>query len=292
MSRSLTAFLVLGMAACQGDSESAASSEALQQPLVHIYREAGHRRLKAHVFLPETESGDERNSAVLLFHGGGWHVGDPEWTFEAARRFASWGMVAVSLEYRLSDEDITPIDALTDACAAFVWVREHAADLTVDPERVAGYGLSAGGHLVAATATVGCPSEFSRTGLAEPDLLLLWSPALDTTIDPWFNRLLKGKADAEAYSPVHHVRVSTPPTSIVQGAEDTLTPVKGASLFCDRVIEVDGTCELNLFEGVGHLLTRNLENQESDFDPDPAAVQDGISRHRQFLLDWGFIRGA
>jgi acetyl esterase/lipase len=201
-------------------------------------------------------------------------------------------MVSISVEYRLSEGEITPIDALADVCAAFAWVRGHASELEIDPERVAGYGLSAGGHLVASAGTVGCPKELTETHQSEPDALLLWSPALDTTLDGWFVRLLQGKAEARAYSPAHHVRASTPPTSIVIGREDTLTPLEAASRFCDELNRVGGMCELNVFDGVGHLLTRNLENQESDFDPDPAAVRDGIERHRRFLEALGFIRSG
>ena len=288
MRKFAVAVLFVALAACQDSSEV-----SLGPPVIHTYREVGGRQLRAHAFPPVAGSGIEGRSAVLLFHGGGWSVGSPEWTFTAARRFASWGMVAISVEYRLSADDITPIDALADVCAAFVWARQQAYSMGIDPHRVAGYGVSAGGHMVAATTTVGCPKEGSNSGDDQPDALLLWSPALDTTIDGWFRQLLQGKADAEEYSPAHHVRSSTPPTSIVLGIEDSVTPLSGATLYCDRLIEAGGVCELNLYDGVGHLLTRNLENQESgEFDPDPAAESDGISKHRRFLEELGFVQGG
>jgi acetyl esterase/lipase len=280
------------LTACGRDSRRVEYGEGPPEPQVYSYRLVGGQELQAHVFTASPEPGRSARSAVLLFHGGGWHVGSPEWTFGAAERFSSWGMVAIAIEYRLSDEEITPIDALADVCAAFVWTRDHASELGIDPARVAGYGLSAGGHLVASTATVGCPDEFSRTGKSAPDALLLWSPALDTTLDGWFVQLLRGKADAQAYSPAHHVRAYTPPTSIVLGREDTLTPLEGASRFCEGLVGLGGVCELHVFEGLGHLLTRNLENQESDFDPDPAAEADGIGRHRQFLQKLGFTQAG
>ena len=46
---------------------------------------------------------------------------------------------------------------------------------------------------------------------------------------------------------------------------------------------------LNVYDGVGHLLTRNLANQESDFDPDPDARADGIAQHVRFLNTLQFI---
>lgn len=43
------------------------------------------------------------------------------------------------------------------------------------------------------------------------------------------------------------------------------------------------TCDLNVYANVGHLLTRNLANQEGNFDPDPVAREDGIAKQLAFL---------
>lgn len=292
MIKLLGPLLIVFLAGCQDVSRDSGRSGASPSPELHSYREVNGTELRAYVFRPDSGTESPRSSAILLLHGGGWSVGSPEWTFQAARRFASWGMVAIPIEYRLSGDGVTPIEALEDACAAFAWARSTARDLGIDADRVAGYGLSAGGHLVAATATVGCPATCPDVRDCQPDALLLWSPALDTTLDGWFRRLLQGRADAKEYSPAHHVRSSTPPSSIVQGTEDTLTPLSGATTYCDLLVEAGGMCELNLYEGVGHLLTRNLKNQESDFDPDPDAEADGIEKHRRFLVDLKFIPGA
>ena len=288
MRRILLTCFALGLAACASTSSPQAEGAGPAEPETHTYREAGGQALSAHVFAPVRPS-DEPESAVLLFHGGGWSVGMPEWTFDAARRFAAHGMVAIPVQYRLSEGNVTPIEALSDVCAAFRWAREHASEFRLDPDRIAGYGVSAGGHLVTSAATVGCPEVGASAPRSEPDALLLWSPALDMARDGWFERKLQGRATAEAYSPVAHVRPSTPPTSIVQGDADTLTPLSGAEQYCARLVELGGLCDLNVYEGVGHLLTRNLEYQEGDFDPDPEAVAAGIAEHLEFLREQGFI---
>ena len=59
--------------------------------------------------------------------------------------------------------------------------------------------------------------------------------------------------------------------------------------YCDQLTELGGVCELHIYPGVGHLLTRNLANQRSGFDPDPAARADGIAKHLRFLRDLQFI---
>jgi acetyl esterase len=101
--------------------------------------------------------------------------------------------------------------------------------------------------------------------------------------DGHFKRLLRERASVAAYSPVEHVRPRMPPVTIVQGEKDTLTPLRGARAFCDRVIAGGGRCDLLVYPGVGHLLTRNLANQEDDFDPDPVARDEGIAKQLEFL---------
>lgn len=248
-----------------------------------VYREIGGDSLHAYVFLPPGRREGEKATAILLFHGGGWSAGAPDWTFATARGFADAGLVAVAVEYRLSTGKLTPVDALADACAAFAWIRTRAAEYGLTG-LVAGYGVSAGGHLVAATATVGCPGQ-----VAGPDALLLWSPAIDPVGDGWFTKLLQNRATAADLSPARHVGSATPPTSIIHGERDTLTPLAGARRYCDALTALGRRCELHVYPGVGHLLTRNLTNQESDFDPDPTARADGMARHDSFLRSLGFV---
>lgn len=260
-------------------------AQAERQPsTVRVYREVGGESLHAYVFLPPGRQEGHKANAILLFHGGGWAAGAPDWTFAAARRFADSGLVAVAVQYRLSAGDVTPVDALADACAAFAWVRARAAAELGVTGRVAGYGVSAGGHLVAATATVGCPG-----GVGGPDALILWSPALDVAGDGWFTRLLQNRATPHDLSPARHVGPSTPPTSIVHGERDTLTPLTGVKRYCAALTALGRRCDLHVYPGVGHLLTRNLGNQESDFDPDPVAREDGIAQQLRFLRSLGFV---
>jgi acetyl esterase/lipase len=221
----------------------------------------------------------------LLFHGGGWAAGAADWTFERARRYAQMGFVALSIEYRLAGETTTPIEALDDTCHAFGWVRARAGQLGVDPRRVAAYGVSAGGHLVAAAATRGCGGDGGALANGGPDALLLWSPALDVARDGWFGRLLLGRASAADLSPVELVSGRVAPTSIVHGAEDTLTPLAGSQRFCARLRERGDRCDLHVYPGLGHLLTRNLAHQEDDYDPDPEARAAGIAAHESFLCE-------
>jgi len=254
-----------------------------QAPVAHVYRTVNGAGLQAFVFTPDGRPAGTRSPGILLFHGGGWAAGNPDWVFPTARRFADLGLVAVPVQYRLSGETTTPIDAFADVCAAFQWARREAPALGLDPDRLAGYGVSAGGHLAALAATVGCGTAEGRYGTGGPDALVLSSPAVDVSGDGHFTRLLRERAPVAAYSPVEHVRPRMPPVLIVQGEKDTLTPLRGARTFCERAIAGGAKCELHVYPGVGHLLTRNLAHQEDDFDPDPVARDDAVAKQNAFL---------
>lgn len=267
--------LLATLAACGGFPRGGPGS----RPTVIPYRVVGGDTLAAHVFAARENSTTPR-AAVVLLHGGGWSDGSPEWVYAAAREFAKAGLVAIALEYRLSDSVRTPIQALEDVCAGIVWARAHADSLGFVRERVAGYGVSAGGHLAASTVTVGCPFAALNRGF---DALALLSPALDVERDAHFVRLLQGRATAAALSPIAQATTGMPPTIIVQGDRDTLTPLAGAQRFCLNITMTRGQCELRVYSELGHLLTRDLTEQETRFDPDPVARADGLARQIAFI---------
>jgi len=95
---------------------------------------------------------DERAPVLVYFHGGGMCMGTIH-SFEPLARHlaAASGATVVSVGYRLAPEHPPPAQ-FDDAYAATAWVADHAAELHVDPERLAVVGDSAGGTLAAAVA--------------------------------------------------------------------------------------------------------------------------------------------
>lgn len=275
------------MGCSAGESATPASAPDAAQPQVLIYRRVGARPLRAYVFIAKAPGKDR--PAVLLFHGGGWRIGEPAWLFDRARELAAKGVVAVSIEYRLSNDGLSPIDAVEDACAAFAWAREQAEVLGIDPSRVAGYGVSAGGHLVAAAATLPSVNGRSLTSLERPNALVMFSPALDMARNEYFMELMAGKSDPSRYSPAEFVNRSLPPTLVIQGEEDTIVLARDARSFCAAAEKAGATCQLQVYPGVGHLLTRNLKVQYKDFDSDPAFGADAHRREDAFLVSVGYI---
>src|SRR6266849_6281504 len=84
--------------------------------------------------------------AVVFVHGGAWMHGDPSQAAGNALHFARRGIATISLSYRLAPAHRFPAP-LDDVRHGLRWVRAHAAELGIDPERLALLGLSAGAHL-------------------------------------------------------------------------------------------------------------------------------------------------
>ncbi len=254
-------------------------------PVEHVYATHGGVELKAYVFEPDA-SVARPCPAVVVVHGGGWAMGEASWGFGSAKRYASIGLVGISVQYRLSDQrSITPLDAMEDIRAAIRWARSNAADLRVDPERIAGFGWSAGAHLLAASAIF--PGD--GTVSAAPDALLLKSPAVALESDGWMKRILLGRAEARQISPADHVRSGLPPLIIVQGKTDTVTPTDGVQRFCEAMLAAGNRCDLHVFDGVGHLFTPSSEPDDGWPNPDGEVVEDADQKIDAFLESVGFL---
>jgi len=260
------------------------------QPDLRIFKTVGTTKLTAHIFRPEGGARDTPAPVIVLFHGGGWNVGSPEWVYGDARRYASYGAVAVATEYRLSDRTkITPLDAIADARDLILWLRANSKELGIDPSLLAAYGFSAGGHLAAALATIPDP-ERPKVDFS-PQALVMLSPAVSLTGDSYFEGLLLGKTTTAALSPDEQIHGRIPPTIIFQGVLDTTVPICGVRRFCGRAREYGSDCQIVEYPLVGHLLTRKLDEQTYSFDPDPKAVADSIAKGDAFLAAHGFLPG-
>lgn len=99
-----------------------------------------------------TPEGSGPFPALVYFHGGGWVIGDLEMAHEACTMLANRAeAVVVSVDYRLAPENKFPAP-VTDCYAATQWVSNNAAELNVDPQRIAVGGDSAGGNLATVVA--------------------------------------------------------------------------------------------------------------------------------------------
>lgn len=117
--------------------------------------------------------------ALLYFHGGGWVRGSVATHDWLCRNLAAQsGVTVVSVEYRLSPEHVFPA-ALNDGFDALVWLRDNAASLDINPQRIAIGGDSSGGNIAIATLL-----RAREAGIALAAQLLVYPPVearFDTT---------------------------------------------------------------------------------------------------------------
>jgi acetyl esterase/lipase len=116
------------------------------------YRTVDGEQLALDVYQPGKKGKDR--PAVVIVHGGGWRMGDKALFAVQGNRLAERGFVAVSVNYRLAPAHPYPA-AVDDVEAAVEWVRKHAKEYGVDPDRIGALGGSAGAHLTGLLATVG-----------------------------------------------------------------------------------------------------------------------------------------
>ncbi len=110
------------------------------------YSEIAGQNLQLDVALPSVSAPGRPLPAVVYFHGGGWQAGKRQDAYEQLRFLASKGFVGITVSYRFAPEFKWPAQ-VHDAKTAVRFVRAHAAEFNIDPDRIAAAGDSAGGYL-------------------------------------------------------------------------------------------------------------------------------------------------
>ncbi len=108
---------------------------------IEIYRH-GDRPMIVRLIRPD---GPEPFPAILDMHGGCWCKGGPGECSVRGEVFAEAGMASAALDFRQA-ADAYP-SSLEDINYAVRWLKAHAGELRLDPERIGILGQSSGGHL-------------------------------------------------------------------------------------------------------------------------------------------------
>jgi len=135
---------------CASCQHSPPTSDSYQVQRGQVYASRASGDLAGDLYLPIAEG---RRPAVVMIHGGGWRRGKISDMAKFARRVAGAGLVVFNVTYRLAPEHKFPAQ-LEDVRAAVRWLRSHAQELRVDPDRVGAWGYSAGAHLAMLLGTV------------------------------------------------------------------------------------------------------------------------------------------
>jgi acetyl esterase/lipase len=219
-----------------------------------VYKKIADRELQLHVFQPEGWKASDKRGCYITIHGGGWTGMGPERMYPFADHYAKLGLVSFSVQYRLAraKTGVTVFDCVKDARSAVRYIRSHAGELGIDPDKIIVSGGSAGGHLAAATAMFDAVNEDGEDAKVSstPNALILLFPVIDTSKEGYGNTRI-GERWKEL-SPAHNVRAGLPPTITFHGTGDTTTPFKGAQVFHEAMLKAGNRSELVVNEGGAH----------------------------------------
>lgn len=258
----------------------------------HVYKKVGDAELKLWVFEPEGHQPTEAKPAIVFFFGGGWSNGSPEQFEQQCRYLASRGMVAITADYRVaSRHQVKAVDCVRDAKSAVRWIREHAAELGVDPDRLAAGGGSAGGHLAACAGTIEGFDEAGEDAAisSRPNALVLFNPVVsfDSTVVEADDPRIAGLAarlgvKPTVLSPANHVDAGDSPTIVLIGTKDFL--IEGNRQFVQRMQAAGARCDLDLYEGRIHGFFNYGRGSDKDFLATLASAD-------RFLASLGWLEG-
>jgi acetyl esterase/lipase len=204
-------------------------------------------------------------ASVLIIPGGGY--AGLTFDFEGvqqAQYFVDHGVAAFVLKYRLpSDQTMLDksIGPLQDAQQGMRFIRLHAREWNLDPDRVGTIGYSAGGHLAATLAT-----HFERSHIdnpervsLRPDFLMLVYPviSMDARITHMDSRTaLLGPSPSNdsirQFSAERHVTSETPPTLILAAVDDQLVDVENSIVFLQALRRAGAPVEAHFFDKGQH----------------------------------------
>ncbi len=112
------------------------------------YREGNSKSWLLDVAEPANFGEEGLRPAIVIVHGGGWRAGSKHHPVyrDLLIDYALQGYVTISVGYRFDQEAAFPA-CIEDVKCAVRWLKAHAKELRVDPNRIGTYGHSAGGHL-------------------------------------------------------------------------------------------------------------------------------------------------
>lgn len=218
---------------------------------------------EVHVFRAARPDG----SALLVLPGGGYEfLSVQNEGLDPAERFNAERTTCFILTYRLPREGWTnrSLVAIQDAQRAMRLIRSRAAEFHINPDRLGVLGFSAGGHLAADLGVsydqpLYKPVDAADQLSARPAFLgLVYAVTVlvddtmhfDATDMLWAQR--PSRAEYEARTPLLHVTKETPPSFLVQAADDGTVPAWNSFRWAEALAGKGVPVELHLFSEGGH----------------------------------------
>lgn len=244
-----------------GTPPGGVSKTGEQEAIEDVTRIAHVNEPSLTIYLPPKETAT--GAAVVICPGGGYarlaigHEG-----YDLADWLNKQGIAGFVLKYRLYDYGQPA--PLADVQRAIRFVRKHAKEWGVDPEKIGIMGSSAGGHAASSGGVhyndkVYDPVDDADTFSARPNFMILLYPviSMENGITHQGSRKnLIGDTPSrdlvEFYSNELHITQETPPTFIVHATDDTVVPVENSIAFYRGLVDAGVPAEIHMFLKGGH----------------------------------------
>ena len=230
--------------------------------------------LRMDLIIPKHREAHPACPAVLWLCGGAYRVVNHSIWMPEFVRLARAGFIVASAEYRTSSEARFPAP-LIDVKAAIRYLKAHAVDFCIDPDKIFVMGESAGGSLASLAGVTGGIAEFEQGEYLDVDSRVAGivdfygvaemakrggdsSKSLPPNDDvPYFTTeeyLGVGYSDetAEKASAISYVSANTPPTMILHGSADFVVPIIQSEAFYNKLSENGVDTEFYIIEGAPH----------------------------------------
>lgn len=268
--RASLAFLSLLSFSLAPLSSDATAQEAPKTQMTEdlVYTKVGDQELKLDLARPVDDH--KTHPAVLVIHGGAWRAGNKADTRPVLVELAKRGYVAVSPQYRFCPKDTFPAQ-IHDVKAAVRWLRQNAADYTVDPDRIGAVGFSAGAHLSLMLGVTDDDDGLEGDGVSADApssrvqaVVNFFGPTdlgaadLPDASKPLVRDFLGGTPDEKPdltrqASPVTYATSDDPPILTFQGTKDPLVPHTQAYTLTDALTQAGAKgSRVELLIGAGH----------------------------------------
>lgn len=245
----------------------------VQPDVAYAMRTSGPLKVDIYRTNPSKADGtktSEPKPAIVVIHGGSWKSGDRKQLGLYAASLARRGYVAYAVEYRLAPKHPWPAQ-WEDVRDAVLWLKKHAKQQGIDPDRIGAVGYSAGGHLATMLATVGHESvdpaaprvtaavRCVAAGGAPCDFTNM--PLDNTFLKYWLGATRKEKPDVYVQaSPLRFVSKATAPIFFYNGTLDMVVRPNSARILSDKLLALGIDSALHLVPGAGHI-TAALDDQ-------------------------------
>lgn len=196
-------------------------------------------------------------TTFIICPGGGYQMVSDREGEPIALQLVSKNYNAFVLKYSVGPNVHYPT-ALLQLAQSIAFIREHAAEFHVDPQKMILCGFSAGGHLASLYSTTWKTVVKEMTNLPEallrPNGLMLAYPVITTgpfISRPSFEALLgedfHNPQKITLVSTEKLVNVDVPPTFLWHTQEDEVVPCENSILFLEALRKNNIPCEFHLF---------------------------------------------